>query len=156
MYPADTMIDVGVAQPVRFEIQDQGLGIDISSLTFTINNLVVNPDIYKYSDQWYQVIYTPEYPYYYNSLVYCFVTVSDLSASQNRAYAVWSFKTIEAELPIMMNPDPAQCAFPVHHNEDISVDVFARAGGANLASLEFTIDQIKRNPYAYPKIYRQE
>ena len=154
MYPSTGMTGINVMQPIRFEIQDEGLGVDISTLTFTVNNLVVNPSIYKYSDQWYEVIYTPTYPCYYDSIVCCFATVADSSSSQNRGYATWSFTTVEAEVPMMLNPDPAQCAFPVNHKGDISVDVYARGGGANLPSLVFTIDQKEQEPHAYPKIYR--
>jgi hypothetical protein len=156
MYPSEAMENINTFQSIRFEIKDEGLGVDISSLTFTVNNLVVNPRIYKYSDQWYEVIYTPTYPYYYNSIVHCFATVSDNSSAKNRGYAVWSFKTAEAELPIMREPDPSQCAFPVHHMDDVKVDIYGRAGGASLPSLEFTVDQRHQNPYAYPKIYRHK
>jgi hypothetical protein len=156
MYPDEGMTEIDTSQGIRFEIKDEGLGVDISTLTFTVNNLVVNPMIYKYSDQWYEVIYTPPFPYYYNSFVHCFATVSDMSNAKNRGFAVWSFLTREGELPIMKNPLPAQCAFPVHHKDDIQVDIYGRSGGASLPSLEFTVDQRHQNPYASPKIYRQK
>jgi hypothetical protein len=154
MYPYNGMTNVDHRHWIRFEIQDEGLGIDISTLTFTVNNLVVIPDIYKYSDNWYQVIYTPPYPFYYNSTVECFVTVADRSSSQNRGYAIWSFQTGESEVPIIMNAHPSCGAFPVHLKDDIQVDVYGRGGGINLSSLVFTVDQKKYIPSTYPKIYR--
>jgi hypothetical protein len=154
IYPYNGMQNVDIRHWIRFEIRDEGLGVDISTLTFTVNNLVVLPQIYKYSDYWYQVLYTPPLPFYYNSSVECFATVSDSSNAQNRASAVWSFSTAEAEVPMIANPDPYYCAFPVHLKDDISLDVYGRAGGANLESLVFTIDQKKYFPVTYPKIYR--
>lgn len=154
MYPYNGMSNVDTRHWIRFEIQDEGLGIDISTLTFTVNNLVVIPDIYKYSDNWYQVIYTPPYPFYYNSTVECFATVADRSSSQNRGFATWSFITGEAEVPIVLNPEPGCGAWPVHLKSDIQADVYGRGGGANRSSLVFTVDQKKFIPDTYPKIYR--
>jgi hypothetical protein len=154
MYPSNGMTNIDHRHWIRFEIQDEGLGIDISTLTFTVNNLVVIPDIYKYSDNWYQVIYTPPYPFYYNSTVECFATVADLSSSQNRGFAVWSFKTGESEVPIIINAEPSCGTFPVHLKDDIQVDVYGRGGGINLSSLVFSVEQKKYVPSTYPKIYR--
>jgi hypothetical protein len=154
MYPYNGMTNVDTRHWIRFEIQDEGLGVDISTLTFTVNNLVVIPDIYKYSDYWYQVVYTPPYPFYYNSTVECFATVSDRSSSQNRGFAIWSFKTGEAEVPVVLNPEPACGAWPMHLKADIQADVYGRGGGANRSSLVFTVDQKKYIPDTYPKIYR--
>jgi len=154
MYPSQGMVNIDVNHWIRFEIRDEGLGVDISSLTFTVNNLVVIPTIYKYSDYWYQVIYEPPVPYYYNAPIECFATVTDLSSQRNRAFAVWSFNTGPSVTPIIMNPVPGYCAFPVHANADVKLDVFAREGGANWPSMTFTIDQKKYEYYSYPKIYR--
>jgi hypothetical protein len=154
IYPYNGMQSVDIRHWIRFEIQDEGLGVDISTLTLTVNNLVVIPQVYKYSDHWYQVVYTPPLPFYYNSTVECFATVADASSSQNRAFAVWNFDTAEAEVPMIANPDPYYCAFPIHLKDDVSVDVYGRAGGANLESLVFSIDQKKYFPVTYPKIYR--
>jgi hypothetical protein len=154
MYPSQGMSNIDVNHWIRFEVSDEGLGIDISTLTLTVNNLVVYPTIYKYSDHWYQVLYTPPVPYYYNTTVECFVTVTDLSSQQNRAFATWSFNTGPPVTPIVMNPGPWYCAYPVHLNDDIKIDIFAREGGANWPSMVFTLDQKQYEYYSYPKIYR--
>lgn len=155
IYPFDGMADVSVLQAISFDIKDQGLGVDISTLTFTVNNLVVIPQqIIKYSDNWYRVAYTPEYPYYFNAMVECFATIADLSTEQNRAYATWAFSTGNAELPFVVNPDPSYCAFPVHHNSDIRFDVYGKEGGINEKSIIVSIDDTERNVIKYPKIYR--
>lgn len=152
--PVDGQEEVAVNHFIMFDIRDAGLGVDISTLSFTVNNLIELPQIYKYSDNWYRVVYTPEVNYYYNSTVECFATVSDLSSSQNRGYAVWSFSTSEAELPIVMNRDPYACAFPVHHKDDIRLDIYGRGGGISYPSILFTWDQHAYFIYTYPKIYR--
>jgi hypothetical protein len=154
MYPYEGMTNVDHNHWIRFEIQDVGLGVDISTLIFTVNNLVVYPDIYKYSNNWYQVIYTPPQPFYYNSTVSCFVTVADLSTEQNRGFAVWSFKTGEAENPIILNPEPSFGAWPISLKSDITFDVYGRAGGVNFSSLVTTVDGKEFVPLMYPKIYR--
>jgi hypothetical protein len=154
IYPYNGMTDVSKTQWIMFDIKDVGLGVDISTLTFTIDNLVVIPTVYKFSDQWYRVVYTPEVPYYYNAPVNCFATVQDLSSERNRAYATWVFYTQEGELPFIINPNPMFCAYPVHHNSHIEVDLFARSAGANLQSLIFTWDGQQYDVIKYPKIYR--
>jgi hypothetical protein len=153
-YPYHLMNNVDVRHWIRFDVMDEGLGVDISTLSFTVNNMVVIPDIYKYSDNWYQVVYTPPEAFYYDSWIDCFVTVADLSSAQNRAFATWSFRTSSAEAPIILDPDPYYCAFPVGLKDDIHLDIYGRKGGANLHSLVFTIDQKKYDPISYPKIYR--
>jgi hypothetical protein len=155
IYPYDGMENVNRQQWIMFDIKDEGLGVDISTLSFTVDNMIVIPQVYKYSDHWYRVVYSPPVQYYYNATVNCFATVMDLSTRQNRAYAVWSFHTESGELPILVNPEPYFCAFPVHHKSHIGVDVFAREAGANLHSMIFTWDQKKYKVITYPKIYRQ-
>ena len=155
IYPYDGMENVARNHWIMFDIKDEGLGVDISTLSFTVDNMIVIPQIYKYNDHWYRVIYTPPVPYYYNARVSCFATVMDKSSRRNRAFATWSFNTESGELPIIMNPNPYFCAFPVHHKSHVGVDLFARAAGANLHSMIFTWDQKEYKVITYPKIYRQ-
>jgi hypothetical protein len=155
IYPYDGMEGANRRQWILFDIKDEGLGIDISTLSFTVDNMIVIPQVYKYSDNWYRVVYSPPVNYYYNAVVNCFATVEDLSSRKNRAFAVWSFHTESGELPIIMNPEPYFCAFPVHLKSHIGVDVFAREAGANLHSMVFTWDQKEYKVITYPKIYRQ-
>jgi hypothetical protein len=155
IYPYDGMENVNRQHWIMFDIKDEGMGVDISTLSFTVDNMIVIPQIYKYSDHWYRVIYSPPVQYYYNATVNCFATVMDLSSRQNRAFVVWSFHTESGELPFIVNPQPYFCAFPVHHKSHIGVDLFARAAGANLHSMIFTWDQKEYKVITYPKIYRQ-
>jgi len=155
IYPFDGMEDVNRQQWIMFDIKDEGLGVDISTLSLTIDNMIVIPQVYKYSDSWYRVIYSPTAQYYYNATVNCFATVMDLSSRKNRAFAVWSFHTESGELPILINPVPYFCAYPVHHKSHLGVDLYARGGGANLHSMIFTWDQKEYKVITYPKIYRQ-
>lgn len=155
IYPYDGMENVARNHWIMFDIKDEGLGVDISTLSFTVDNMIVIPQIYKYNDHWYRVIYTPPVPYYYNARVSCFATVQDNSSRKNRAFATWGFNTESGELPILMNPNPYFCAFPVHHKSHVGVDLFAREAGANLHSMIFTWDQKEYKVITYPKIYRQ-
>ena len=153
--PGNGTTNMGRFRSISFEIRDEGLGVDISTLTLTVNNLVVIPqEVYKYSDQWYFVRWTPTYPYYYNATIECFATVSDLSDAKNRAFTTWSFSTAASELPMIDNPDPYYCAFPVHLNSDIQLDVYGRGGGISEDTIVFTVDQHEYQVERYPKIYR--
>lgn len=157
IYPNNGATNMDRYRSISFDIKDEGLGIDISSLTLTVSNLVVIPqEVYKYSDNWYFVRWTPTYPYYYNTTVECFVTVSDLASAKNRSYETWSFSTVESELPIIDDPEPYYCAFPVHLNSDIQLDVYGRGGGISESSIIFTVDQHEYDIEMYPKIRRSE
>lgn len=154
MYPSDSTVDVDVNQRISFDIVDVGLGVDINTLVFTINNLIVYPEIWKYSDNYYHVFYDPVIPYYYNAKVDCFVAVRDLSTMENWANAAWSFETADTEQPFLTNPRPSACAYPVHLKSDIYVDIFGRAGGIDKHSVIFTVDQQEKDVLKHPKIYR--
>lgn len=155
IYPEDGMTKVSRTQWVRIDIKDEGLGVDISTFTLTLDNMVVIPQIYKFSDHWYRAVYTPPVPYYYNATVHCFATVLDLSSRRNRAFVTWTFETEEGELPFIINPDPNYCAFPVHLKSHIGLDLFSRDAGVSVPSLVFTWDQTRYEVIKYPKIYRE-
>jgi hypothetical protein len=153
--PVDGEQNVDRFRMVMFDIKDEGLGVDISTLSFTVDNMIVIPQIYKFSDNWYRVVYNPIVPYYYNAVVSCFATVMDLSSRRNRSFVTWSFNTLEGQQPIVINSDPNRCAYPVHHKSDVGLDLFAREAGANLHSMLFTWDQKEYEIITYPKIYRE-
>ena len=154
IYPYNGMTNVPRNQWIMFDIMDQGMGVDISTLSFTIDNEIVFPKIYEYSPNWYRAVYTPAKPYYYNNTISCFATVEDLSDNKNRAFVTWSFKTAAGELPLLKNPNPNFCAFPVGLKSHIELDLFARAAGANLESMIFTWNGKEYEVITYPKIYR--
>jgi hypothetical protein len=156
IYPANGAEDVDIWQWLQFDVKDDGLGIDISTLTFTVNNIVVIPQITRFDEGWYRVTYYPVTPFYFNANVECFATCMDKSTARNRSYAVWGFRTREAELPFLMNQDPGACSYPVHLKDDIRVDLYAREGGANLDSLIFTVAQKRYEVKTYPKLYRYQ
>jgi hypothetical protein len=155
IYPSDGLTNVSRYQWVTLDIKDEGLGVDICTFTLTLDNMVVIPQIYKFSDHWYRAVYTPSVPYYYNAAVHCFATVLDLSSRRNRAFVTWTFGTEEGELPFITNPNPNYCAFPVHLKSHLGLDLYSRKAGVSVPTLVFTWDQTKYEVIKYPKIYRE-
>jgi hypothetical protein len=156
VYPTDGQTKVVTDQIISFDITDVGEGVDIDSLIFTVNNMVVYPNIYKWSNNHYFVSYSPVIPFYFNVSIECFATVTDLSKNANRGTIVWKFTTEESELPMTTNAKPTHCAYPVHLNDHVQLDIYGRGGGINEHTIELTVDDTESEFELYPKIYRNK
>ena len=154
LYPAPYAESVSVDTYISFDVKDLGLGVNINSLVFRINDMNVSPDITKYNDNYYHVSFKPDKKLFYNAWVYCYARVEDLAAAKNSALEFWRFKTQNPELPLLMDFDPECCDNPVYSMTDIQFDIYGRTEGLDLDSLVVTIDGINYTMDFWPKIYR--
>jgi hypothetical protein len=156
LYPEHNAENIPVDTSIYFYVHDLGLGVDIASLVFKVNDLEVTPQVQKIDDNNYFVYYTPEKDLFFNAYIYCYARVEDLSSANNSAVTFWRFKTAGAELPMLLNFNPECCDDPVYSMSDIYLEIYSRDSGLDLDSLVVSIDGLNYPIELWPRIYRKE
>jgi len=156
LYPSDNSENISVTSPIYFTVNDVGLGVNINSLIFKINDLEVTPAIKQVSDNSYLVSYVPMKEFYYDSYMYCYAYIEDVAVSKNYASVSWRFRTQVSNPPSIINFHPGCCKDNIHTMSDIYFDIFGEETGLDLNSLLITIDGVIYPIELIPKIYRQE
>ncbi len=89
---------VAVDTNISFDIMDTGVGVDIDSLEFYINNRYKIPMVTTISGG-YSVFFDPTEDFYYGQIAEITVKAKDASDYENKLYDMWRFYVAESDGP---------------------------------------------------------
>jgi hypothetical protein len=155
--PSREQSEVPVDTDVYFEVKDEGAGVDISSLEFTINSRYVTPtSIIKVSDNHYKVTYNPTDNFFFNRRVTVGVKIDDISGYANWLNDSYSFHTSESEDLIFTNLEPGMCKQGLPRFQDVSFVVLGTGEGVDEETLRLQVHDkdVTDGSTIVPIIYR--
>ncbi len=155
--PAREEEEVARNTNISFDILDAGVGVDISTLEFSVNARQKTPVTTTISGG-YRVTYNPPDDFFYGETVEISVKVKDASDFQNTLFDMWRFYVVGSTGP-WINRDsflPGECKEGVNRQQtNISVNVLAIDDtGLDRSSLFISIGGKERNVKIRPIIYR--
>ena len=155
--PAREEEDVVLNTNIEFDIFDAGVGVDVTSLEFFVNNRIKSPTVSGISGG-YHVSYDPSEDFFYGETVEITVKVRDGSAYQNILYDMWRFYCIGSTGPWIDRSSiyPKSCAEGVDRQQtNIYVNMYAIDGtGLDKESILIEIGGKERDVKITPIIYR--
>jgi len=156
--PARNSTDVSIYTDISFDIIDVGAGVDKNSIEVfvkgrQVRNLVIT-DIYTGV----HVSFDPEMEFLYSDILDIAVYANDLSENKNSMVDRWVLYCMESIPPWFNNGNffPKQCSKGINLNTNVGIQVYGVGGGINLNSIEFSVDESKRDTVITPIIYRIE
>jgi hypothetical protein len=151
--------DVELRPTIEFDILDAGVGVDISTLEFYVNNRWQIPTTSVISGG-YHVSYTPSQDFYYGETVEIAVVCQDASDYDNTLHDAWRFYCLGSTGPWFDRGsfDPLNCSEGVYRKRsNIQFNVFAVDGtGLDQNSIIVHIGGKERAVTITPIIYRRE
>jgi hypothetical protein len=155
--PAREAEDVSRDATISFDVVDTGVGVDISTLEFYLNDRWKVPTITTISGG-YHVSYTPTASPYYGETAEVGVKVKDASDFQNTLYDMWRFYYVGSTGPWIDRDSfyPGSCREGVSRKQtDISVNVYGIDDtSVDRQSIIVFIGGKERNVKIRPIIYR--
>lgn len=155
--PTREETDVALDATISFDILDAGVGVNISTLEFYINNRWKIPVVSAISGG-YHVSYTPIDTPYYGASAEITVKVKDGSDFQNTLYDMWRFYYEGSTGPWIDRDSfyPGSCREGVSRKQtDISINVYGIDDtGVDRDSIAVFIGGKERNVTIRPIIYR--
>jgi hypothetical protein len=156
-FPAREEEDVSIDTNISFDILDAGVGVDISSLEFYVNNRYKLPIISPISGG-YHISYVPSEDFTYGQTVEITVNVKDASDYQNQLHDMWRFYC-EGSAGPWIDPDsfyPKNCVKGTYRKlTGISANVYGISNtGVDQSSILVKIGGKERNVTITPIIYR--
>jgi len=156
--PARNSIGVNIYTDISFDIIDDGAGVDRDSVEVfvkgrQVRNLVIT-DIYTGL----HVSFDPEISFLYSDVIDISVYANDLSENKNPMVDRWILYCTESIPPWFNNGNffPKQCSEGINLNTDVDMQVYGVGGGVDFDSIEFSVDETKRDAVITPIIYRIE
>lgn len=156
-YPSREAYDVPINSNIYFDLIDAGVGVDIDTLGFYINNVEVNYTVTTISGG-YHVNYINTNEFSYGETVEVSVVVEDKSFNRNKLFDAWRFYCINSSGPWIdeesFYPEPCSKGVPrkIH---GISANVYAVNGtGIDKDSILVRIGGKTRKVQIIPIIYR--
>jgi len=157
--PAREEEDVSIDTNISFDLLDAGVGVDINTLEFYINNRRVDHTVSAISGG-YHISYDPSKDFYYGQTVEITVRVEDASDNQNILYDMWRFYIAGSTGPWFDRGSfyPKPCAEGVYRKQTgISFNVYGiNDTGVDRESILVTIGGKYRDVTITPIIYRVE
>ena len=156
-FPAREEEGVDISTNISFDIFDAGVGVDIGSLEFYLNNRYKVPITSAISGG-YHVTYNPPEDFNYGQTVEITVKVKDASDYQNQLYDMWRFYC-EGSTGPWIDPDsfyPRNCTRGTYRKlTGISANVYGiNDTGVDQSSILVRIGGKERNVTITPIIYR--
>jgi len=155
--PAREEEDVALDTNIEFDVLDAGVGVDITSLEFFVNNRIKIPTVSGVSGG-YHVSYNPSEDFFYGETVEITVKVRDASAYQNILYDMWRFYCVGSTGPWIDRSSvyPKSCSEGVDREQtNIYVNMYAiNDTGLDRESILIEIGGKERNVTITPIIYR--
>jgi len=150
--------DVLASTNISFDIFDTGVGVDMSTFEFYVNNRIAIPVTSTISGGGYHVEYNPPEDFYYGQTVEVSVKVDDISAYSNTLYDMWRFYIVGSTGP-WIDPSsyyPKNCARGVVRDQSVvSFNVYEIDGtGLDTSSIEVHIGGKRRKVTITPIVYR--
>lgn len=152
--------DVSINSPVSFDVIDVGYGVDLSSITLTIEGLTVcsgitTDAITVASGTGYHVLWEhPERAFRYASNVTVGIEAADLSPLQNRTLYICSFDTEESNPPYFVSFDPEPCSSFIDTDTGLRFEVYGNVAGLDISTLEVRVDNNLRTVIVRPRVLR--
>ncbi len=142
---------------ISFDIIDTGVGVDISSLEFYVNNRYKVPTVSSISDG-YGVFFDPTEDFFYGQTVEITVKAKDASDNENAIYDMWRFYIVESDGP-WFDPEsfvPTICSRGVYRKQNpVAFNVYEiNNTGIDESSILVYIGGKERNVTLIPIIYR--
>ena len=149
--------DVSVSTNISFDILDAGVGVDLSTLEFYVNNRIVTPLTSPIAGG-YHVSYNPSSNFYYGQTCEITVKVRDGSDNANLLYDMWRFYCEGSTGPWIDSDSfyPRNCSKGMPRKvKDISFNVYGIDGtGVDRESIMVTIGGKTRDVKIIPIVYR--
>jgi len=156
-FPAREESEVPVTTNISFDIHDAGVGVDISSLEFYVNNRIKTPTTSGIAGG-YHIVFDPTEDFTYGDTVEISVKVSDSSVYDNVLYDMWRFYCAGSTGPWIDIDSvfPKNCSRGVPRNTTgISFNVYGiNDTGVDQNSILVHIGGKERNVSIIPIIYR--
>lgn len=155
-------LNIGIADPLEFDIVDNGLGVDIDTLVLTVEGLPVCSGILvdpltTVSGNGYHVTWEhPFSPFLYGSTISVAVEVSDLAEPPNSTFFICRFFTEESRPPEFMNFSPFPCESFVDTDTGLTFEVYGDVAGVDISTLEVRVDSALRKVIVKPRVLRSE
>ncbi len=167
MTPAEGATDVPVNQSIFFAVSDAQSGVDVNTISVTVNGTLLTQLSTIGSASAYAVIAGPDQDFPASSTVSVVVTVSDLASPANEATMSWSFETgtgtiTDVDAPVFAGLVPANGSTRAEPDADISVGVTDEGLGIDLSSIEFYVNgdavpfRIDGDPNVLTLVYENE
>ena len=149
--------DVALNTNIEFDVLDAGVGVDITSLEFFVNNRIKIPTVSGVSGG-YHVSYNSSEDFFYGETVEITVKIRDASAYQNILYDMWRFYCVGSTGPWIDRSSiyPKSCSEGVDREQtNIYVNMYAVDDtGLDRSSILVEIGGKERNVTITPIIYR--
>lgn len=155
--PAREAEDVLLDTDISFDVLDVGVGVNIDSLEFYVNNRIKLPNTTTIPGG-YHVSYNPPEDFFYGQTVEIIVKIKDASGYENALYDMWRFYCVGSTGPWIDRSSiyPKTCAAGVRRKQtNISVNVYAIDDtGVDRESLLIEIGGKERDVRITPIVYR--
>lgn len=145
--PSPGRADVPIATNIVLHVLDSGVGVDIATLTMTIDGVAVSLAITG-SPAEYTLIYNPDADFDYSQVVKVEVNASDLAGSA-MATAAYSFATLvepDTTPPYTSGHDPSAGETGVALGTSIVVHLLDAGDGVNAAAIAMTVAGVPVSP----------
>lgn len=144
--PQRDSINIDITTDITFDIIDNEVGVNITSLEIYINNRE-KTFIYTPIDGGYRVVFFNDHTFYYGQTIEIAVFVEDSSGQSNPLYDMWKFKLIHSDPPYVDAESfyPATCSrgLPTRTTKVI-FNVFDENTGIDVSSIGLIVDNITR------------
>lgn len=158
--PSDGDIDVEVDTCIEFTIRDSESGINIDSLEFYVNNVLVGSGDMVVTEldteDGYSVSFCPAEKFLYGDTIPVSIYIEDSSDEHNYSFYVYSFTTKSSDPPRVLGHSPRACIGYVPVDYDVEIDLVDGGGGLEKDSIILIIDN---KPVVFrkePIVYRED
>ena len=155
--PDRESIFVPVDGGIRFDIQDEGTGINLDTLECLLNSVRMDPD-YLYVEiihsNYVKVSYFPTENLLFSKDYKVSVKVQDSSSNMNHMNESYTFRTADSSGVLFIDNSPGACKGGMERFQDVSVKVLADGNGVDLSTIRMQIFDKDIHPRITPIIYR--
>ena len=147
--PASAATNVTPDSNITFRLTDSGSGIDLDTLSMTVNSVAATPTATVVSaPNTYDYSYNPSSDFETGTVTVA-ITVSDTNS--NELSTSWSF-TVDATAPVLSSPNPENGATGVAAGTDIEFTVTDSGVGFDPDTLTMTINSEAATPTNYSSV----
>lgn len=158
--PQDDETDVSVDSCIQFTLRDYEHGVNINSLEFYVNNVLIQNSECTIAEistsDGYSISYCPNKDFLYGDEIPVSIYVEDNSEDKNYSFFVYSFTTEYSDEPRLVGEDPTPCTGYHPINKNISVDIVDGGHGVDSTSIILGVGDETVNPRKAPIIYRED
>lgn len=161
--PCNQKDSVNITTPITFDVYDNGLGVDLSSITLSVEGVAVceglsfEPRVFPGLGNGFSVKWEdPEAPFRFGSNVTVAITASDLAEPQNSTLFICDFNTEESSPPVFQNFDPFPCESFMDTRTGLKFEVYGDLHGVDISTLEVRIDNKLKTVIVEPRILRSQ